>query len=255
MHVLKAVELTKIYGGTHGSAAVRALDSFNLLVKAGEFVGIMGPSGSGKTTILQILGTIDVPTSGRVFLGEREITGLKGKELAVFRRKHMGFIFQDFNLLDALTLKENIILPLVLEGHPVAEIEARLEALSRRLDIAKVLSRHPYEVSGGEKQRAAAGRALIHRPDLVLADEPTGNLDSRSARALMDALDGLNREEGATMVMVTHDPVTASFCSRILFIKDGRLVTELRRGKDRARFFQQILDTQAAIGGDGHDPA
>jgi len=255
MPVLEAQRLTKIYGGQRGAAAVRALDSFDLAIESGEFVGIMGPSGSGKTTLLQLLGTIDTPTSGEVILEGQQLSKLRGNDLALFRRRRLGFVFQDFNLLDALTLRENIILPLALERRPPAEIETRLTAMARRLGIAQVLSHYPYEVSGGEKQRAAAARALIHSPALLLADEPTGNLDSRSARSLMEALTALGEEDGATIAMVTHDATAASYCRRILFIKDGKPLTELRRGTDRGRFYQQILDVLAAMGGERDDAA
>lgn len=255
MAVLHAQNLTKIYGGQKGTVAVKALDAFNLSIEQGEFVGIMGPSGSGKTTLLQLLGTIDTPTSGEVTVNGQPLTRIKGNDLALFRRRHLGFIFQDFNLLDALTIKENIMIPLVLERRPVDEIEAKVSAISRRMGIAEVLSHYPYEVSGGQKQRAAAARALVHSPALVLADEPTGNLDSKSAKALMESLESLNEQEQATILMVTHDPVSASYCRRIVVIKDGRLFTELRRGSDRPKFFHQILDVLSAMGGDQYDLA
>jgi ABC-type lipoprotein export system ATPase subunit len=255
MAVLEAINVTKLFGGQRGAAVVKALDSFNLTVEKGEFVGIMGPSGSGKTTLLQILGSIDSPSVGEVRVAGRRLADLKGNELALFRRRSLGFIFQDFNLLDSLTLRENIMLPLALERRPPAEIEARVGALAEKLGILDALDRYPYEVSGGQKQRAAAARALIHSPALVLADEPTGNLDSRSAKALMESLEGLNREEEATILMVTHDPVCSSYCRRVLFIKDGKLLTEIRRGQDRARFFQQILDVLSAMGGEAYDLA
>jgi len=255
MSVLKAVDLTKVYGGQRGTVAVRALDSLNLTVEAGEFVGIMGPSGSGKSTLLHLLGTIDSPTSGEIEIGGEELSRLKGDALALFRRRRLGFIFQDFNLMDSLTLQENILLPLALERVPVAEIEQRVAAVAGRLGLMGELQRYPYEVSGGQKQRAAAARALIHRPDLVLADEPTGNLDSRSARALMESLAELNAETKATILMVTHDPVSASYCRRILFIKDGKPFTELRQGADRTALFHQILDVLSAMGGESDDLA
>lgn len=255
MAVLQATNLTRIYGGQRGAVAVRALDGLDLSVEAGEFVGIMGPSGSGKTTLLQLLGTIDAPTAGEVTVAGQKLSALKGDALALFRRRRLGFIFQEYNLLDSLTVKENIILPLALEKVAPAEIEERVGRLAERLGIAQVLGHYPYECSGGQKQRAAAARALIHEPALVLADEPTGNLDSKSARALMEALEGLNDREGATILMVSHDPMTASYCKRILFIKDGRLHTELRRGADRRRFLQQILDVVAAMGGEPYDAA
>lgn len=255
MTVLKATNLTKIYGGQKGTVPVKALDSFQLTVEESEFVGIMGPSGSGKTTLLQLLGTIDTPTSGEIIIRDQKLTGLKGNDLALFRRRQLGFIFQDFNLLDALTLKENMILPLVLEGKSPAEINERVTAVASQLGLKDELNRYPAEVSGGQKQRAAAARALIHRPALVLADEPTGNLDSKSAKSLMEALSTLNETQGTTICMVTHDPVSASYCRRILFIKDGRLFNEIRRGTDRSHFFQQILDVLSTMGGESYDLA
>lgn len=255
MPVLHAQNLTKIYGGQKGTVAVKALDAFSLSIEKGEFVGIMGPSGSGKTTLLQLLGTIDAPTSGEVTVNGQPLTRIKGNELALFRRRHLGFIFQDYNLLDALTIKENIMIPLVLERRPVPEIEAKVAAISQRMGIAEVLTHYPYEVSGGQKQRAAAARALIHSPALILADEPTGNLDSKSAKALMESLESLREQEQATILMVTHDPVSASYCRRIVVIKDGKLFTELRRGSDRPKFFHQILDVLSAMGGDQYDVA
>ncbi len=253
MNVLQAVNLTKIYGGQRGAVAVKALDSFNFTVQKGEFVGIMGPSGSGKTTLMQLLGTIDKPTSGEVLVSGQKLTDLKGDDLALFRRRNLGFIFQEFNLLDSLTIKENIMLPLALEKRPVAEIEQKVSEIAAKMGIDQVLSHYPYEVSGGQKQRAAAARALVHAPALVLADEPTGNLDSKAAKTLMESLLTLNEQEGATILMVTHDPVSASYCRRILFIKDGRLLTEIRRGADRGQFFHQILDVLSAMGGESYD--
>ncbi len=250
MELLKAVRLSRVYGGSRGAATTKAVDAMDLMVAEGEFLGIMGPSGSGKTTLLQLLGTIDRPTSGEVFLEGQPLSSLHGAELAFFRRRRLGFIFQEFNLLDALTLRENIIIPLVLERCPVPEIAQRVKAIAARLGIGDVLDKYPYEVSGGQKQRAAAARALIHQPALVLADEPTGALDSRSARSLMEALAGLNEEERATILMVTHDPVSASYCRRVLFIRDGRIYTELRRGQSPEGFYQQILDVLAAMGGE-----
>ncbi|HWI64276.1 MAG TPA: ABC transporter ATP-binding protein [Symbiobacteriaceae bacterium] len=250
MPVLEAINVTKVYGGQKSAVAVKALDGFSLTVEAGEFVGIMGPSGSGKTTLLQLLGTIDTPTAGEVRVAGRPLSGLKGDELALFRRRNLGFIFQDFNLLEALTIKENIVVPLALEGRPPAEIAAKVASLAGQMGLTEVLSHYPYEVSGGQKQRAAAARALIHAPALVLADEPTGNLDSKAARGLMEALSAVNEQARATIVMVTHDPVMASYCRRILVIKDGRLYTEIRRGADRSQFFHAILDVLSAMGGE-----
>lgn len=253
MVVLKTNNLTKVYGQNGKGLKHKALDRFDLTVNEGEFIGIMGPSGSGKTTLLQLLGTIDRPSHGEIWYGQQEITRLSPKEVAVFRRKHLGFIFQDFQLLDFLTLKENIILPLVLEKVPVSNIEKRLMTLAHQLGITDVLHHRPYEVSGGQKQRAAAARAIIHRPKLILADEPTGNLDSKSAQSLMESLVYLNQNEKATILMVTHDPVSASYCRRVVFIKDGKLTNEVTAGKNRTDFYQRILDVMSAMGGMNDD--
>src|SRR5690606_2845516 len=226
--VLIAQGLTKIYG-SRGRAVTRALNNLSLAVDRGEFVGIMGPSGSGKTTLLNLLATIDRPTSGTVTVEGRDTSRMSERELALFRRKRLGFVFQDFNLLDSLTLRENMALPLVLDRQPPSLIRQRVEALAQRLGIQHVLDRFPDEVSGGEQQRAAAGRAVIHEPALVLADEPTGNLDSRSSQAFMEILRDLNESLNVTIVMVTHDPFAASYCSRVLFIRDGALYNEIHR--------------------------
>ncbi len=235
--------------------ATRALDNFSLSVEKGEFVGIMGPSGSGKTTLLNLLATIDRPTSGTVLIDGVDTATLRGERLARFRRERLGFVFQDFNLLDSLTLGENIALPLVLNRKPLRFIKEQLSLIARRLGIAELLNKYPYEVSGGQQQRAAAARAIIHEPAVLLADEPTGNLDSKSARELMETLTLLNQTSGVTITMVTHDPFAASYCQRILFIRDGRLYNEIRRGDSRQVFFQQILDVLAMIGGGDHEPA
>jgi ABC-type lipoprotein export system ATPase subunit len=253
MITLQARGLTKVYG-SRGKVATRALDNLSLEVAKGEFVGIMGPSGSGKTTLLNLLATIDQPTAGSVAVEGVEIATLKGEQLALFRRRRLGFIFQDFNLLDSLTIGENIALPLVLDRMAPAKIKERLGSIAHRLGIAGILDKYPYEVSGGQQQRAAAARAIIHEPAIILADEPTGNLDSRSARDLMETLALLNTVAGATITMVTHDPFAASFCRRILFIRDGRLYNELHRGASRQEFFQQILDVLSLIGGGPDEP-
>lgn len=235
--------------------ATRALDNFSLSVEKGEFVGIMGPSGSGKTTLLNLLATIDRPTSGTVMIDGVDTATLRGERLAQFRRERLGFVFQDFNLLDSLTIGENIALPLVLNRKPLRFIKEQLSLIARRLGIAELLNKYPYEVSGGQQQRAAAARAIIHEPSVLLADEPTGNLDSKSARELMETLTLLNQTSGVTITLVTHDPFAASYCQRILFIRDGRLYNEIRRGDSRQVFFQQILDVLSLIGGDDHAPA
>lgn len=253
MAVLKAQALSKIYGSKHSGVTYRALDQFNLEVEQGEFVGVMGPSGSGKTTLLNVLSTIDKPTSGRIEVNGTDPSGLKNKELALFRRRRLGFIFQDFNLLETLSIKENIVLPLVLDNMKVDEIERRLKEIVDVLGIAHIMDKRTYEVSGGQQQRAAIARAIIHRPAIVLADELTGNLDSKSAKDAMESLKRLNEERDTTILMVTHDPFAASYCRRIVFIKDGKLFSEIRRGTNRQAFFQQILDALSVLGGNFDD--
>lgn len=253
MVVLEATGLTKVYG-SRGGVVTRALDNFSLRVERGEFVGIMGPSGSGKTTLLNLLATLDQPTSGTVRIEGVDTASLRDDELALFRRRRLGFIFQDYNLLDTLTLGENIILPLVIDRRPSRQITEKLHRVASRLGIAGILDKYPYEVSGGQQQRAAAARAIIHEPALVLADEPTGNLDSKAARDLMETFALLHRTGTATIAMVTHDPFAASFAQRVVFIRDGRLYNEIHRGESRQVFFQQILDVLALMGG-GEDAA
>jgi len=249
--VLEAIGLTKVYGSANG-AAHTALDGFDLRIQPGEFLGVMGPSGSGKTTLLNMLATIDSPTAGRLRIAGADPSGMRPTELALFRRRRLGFVFQEFNLLDTLTVRENILLPLVLDNVRVAEMEHRLRAVTERLGIGALLERRPYEISGGQQQRVAIARAIIPGPDLVLADELTGNLDSKSALDVMRTLQGLN-DEGITVVMVTHDPFAASFCKRIVFIKDGKRFGELVRGVNRQAFFQQVLDALSVMGGGADD--
>ncbi len=253
MIVLEAKQVTKVYGGRLGLVRYQALAGIDLRVGEGEFIGIMGPSGSGKTTLLNILATIDEPTSGSVEIRGTNPRRLRGDSLALFRRRELGFIFQDYNLLDTLTVRDNIILPLALDGVSPAEIERRLNDVAGVFGIADILDKRPAEISGGQQQRAAAARALVHDPAVVLADEPTGNLDSKAAKDLMEKLAALNGERGVTIVVVTHDPFVASYCRRILFIRDGRLHSEIRRGDSRQAFFQQILDVLSLMGGYGHD--
>ncbi|WEG11838.1 ABC transporter ATP-binding protein [Pullulanibacillus sp. KACC 23026] len=249
MDVLKAQSLTKIYRSKKSELTYKALDHVDLTISKAEFVGVMGPSGSGKTTLLNVLSTIDSPTSGVIEIIGVNIRSLKKKRLALFRRRQLGFIFQDFNLLDTLSIKENIILPLVLEKKPVQEMEEKVEDLASLLGIKEILNKRTYEVSGGQQQRAAAARALIHDPAILLADEPTGNLDSKAAKQLMDSLQDLNEQKGATIMMVTHDPFTASYCQRVVFIKDGKFYSEIRRGDNRQAFFQKIVDSLSVLGG------
>ncbi|NLH14365.1 MAG: ABC transporter ATP-binding protein [Firmicutes bacterium] len=218
-------------------------------VQKGRFVGIMGPSGSGKTTLLNLLATIDTPTSGTVWVDGVNVSKLRGEALAAFRRKKLGFVFQDYNLLDSLSIGENIALPLVLDRKPPSFIKKRVKEISTQLGIEALLDRFPYEVSGGQQQRAAIARAIVHEPALILADEPTGNLDSRSARALMDTFTLINSTVETTILMVTHDPFAASFCQNVYFIRDGRLYAEMHKRDDRRMFFRQIMDALSQMGG------
>ncbi|MCR8843221.1 ABC transporter ATP-binding protein [Paenibacillus sp. SC116] len=250
--VLKVEQITKIYA-SRGKMTYTALNDINMQAEQGEFVGIMGPSGSGKTTLLNILATIDKPTAGRISINGHNPLKMSNKDLSKFRRRELGYVFQDFNLIDSLSIKENIILPLALDKVSSSEIERRVQFVANRLGIEDILDKRTYEISGGQKQRTAIARAVIHEPSLLLADELTGNLDSRAAKSVMDALEQLNTELGTTVLVVTHDPFTASYCKRILFIKDGKLFTEIRRGSSRSAFFQQILDTLSLLGGNFDD--
>ncbi|MEL3962871.1 ABC transporter ATP-binding protein [Lysinibacillus endophyticus] len=252
MSVLIGRKIRKVYGKK--STAQEVLKGIDIEVQKGEFVGIMGPSGSGKTTLLNVLCSIDHPTEGIVEINGQNLRGMKEKALANFRREQLGFIFQDYNLLDTLTVKENILLPLSISKQPKAVVESRLKELVGILGISDILNKYPNEISGGQKQRTSAARALIANPTLVFADEPTGALDSKSANALLTNLETINKQKNATIMMVTHDPVAASFCSRVLFLKDGAIYTELYKGdKTRQQLFQQILNTQSVLGGDGYD--
>lgn len=249
MSILIARKVRKTYGKR--SLAQEVLKGIDLEVEKGEFVGIMGASGSGKTTLLNVLCSIDHVTDGFVEINGQKLQGMKERTLAKFRRDELGFIFQDYNLLDTLTVKENILLPLSLSSIPKAAAEQRLQELVSILGIADILTKYPNEISGGQKQRTSAARALISNPSLVFADEPTGALDSKAATALLDNLAKINKAKNATIMMVTHDAIAASFCSRVLFLKDGQIYTELYKGdKSRNEFFQQILNTQSVLGGE-----
>lgn len=240
--------LVKKYGT--GEAVVTAVDNVSFFVEKGEFIGIMGASGSGKSTILNILSTIDTMSGGQVLFDKMSISGMSEHELADFRQKNLGFVFQDYNLLDTLTIGENIMLPMALGGKRKKEIEERLKGITETLHITEILEKFPYEVSGGQKQRAACARALVNDPKLILADEPTGALDSKSAAMLLETFRIMNRELGATILMVTHDVFSACYCDRILFLKDGRIQFELARdGMDKRAYLNCILDTQSRIGG------
>jgi len=247
--VLSVQNIEKYYGSK--GAITRAINHISLEVGKGEFLGIMGASGSGKTTLLNCISTIDKVTAGRIIVGGQDVTHLKGKELSKFRRQQLGFIFQDFNLLDTLTAYENIALALSIQNVPAQEIEQRVRKVAAQLSIGHVLDKFPYQMSGGEKQRTASARAIITNPSLILADEPTGALDSKSARMLLDSLVRMNDGLGATILMVTHDAFTASYAKRILFIKDGEIFSELVRGGDsRKEFFERILQVVTLLGGD-----
>jgi len=246
MEILNIKNLKKVYGKKVISTA---LNNISFSIDDGEFVGIMGPSGSGKTTLLNLISTIDKPTSGTITLRGENILKLKGDDLALFRRRELGFVFQDFNLLNTLTIGENMILPLTLDNIDLKEQENRLNKVSKILGIQNLLDKRTYEVSGGQAQRTAIGRALINNPTLVLADEPTGNLDSASARDVMEYLEKINKEEKVTTMMVTHDPLAASYCNRILFIKDGEIYNEIYKGDNRIQFYQEIIDVLSLLGG------
>ena len=252
MELLKIQQIEKYYGSK--SSLTKAIDDISFTVDKGEFVAIMGASGSGKTTLLNCISTIDRITAGHIFLEGTDVTALKGKALNKFRRDNLGFIFQDFNLLDTLTAYENIALALSIQKKSAKETDAAVKTVSEQLDIKDVLNKYPYQMSGGQKQRVASARAIVTNPKLVLADEPTGALDSKSAKLLLERFRYLNKECGATIMMVTHDSFTASYASRIIFIKDGKIFSELSRGDNtRKQFFDRIIDVVTLLGGDMSD--
>lgn len=255
MAILEAKSLQKIYTTRFGGNQVKALSNVSFSVEQGEYVAIMGESGSGKTTLLNILAALDRPTSGEVLLEGKSLSSVKEKELCAFRRDNLGFVFQDFNLLDTFTIKDNIFLPLVLSNKSYDEMNKRLQPIVKRLGIADLLEKYPYEISGGQKQRAAVARALITEPKLVLADEPTGALDSRSTDSLLKIFNEINNE-GQTILMVTHSTKAASHASRVLFIKDGVVFHQIYRGNNNNdKMYQQIADTLTLLstGGDGNE--
>jgi putative ABC transport system ATP-binding protein len=241
--------LSKSFGTRNNKVTV--LNDLNFSVEKGEFIGIMGPSGAGKTTLMNILSTILLPTMGSVKIDGADITQMREARLTDFRRENLGFIFQDFNLIDSLTVKDNIILPLTVSKLSNEEIEERVLRLTKILKIEQILARYPEEISIGQQQRTAAARALISRPLVLFADEPTGSLDSKSASEFLNYLDEVNLHEETTILMVTHDPYTASYCNRVLFIKDGRFFSEIVRRSSRKDFFEKVIDMQATIGGGG----
>ena len=253
MHTVLEVANVEKYYGNKGSLT-KALDKISFEVQEGEFVGIMGASGSGKTTLLNCISTIDRVTSGKIIVNDMDITRLRGNHLNRFRREELGFIFQEFNLLDTLTAYENIALALSIQRVTPEKIAEKVEKTAKELDISSVLHKYPYEMSGGQKQRVACARAIITQPQLVLADEPTGALDSKSARMLLESFQYMNQKLGATLLMVTHDAFTASYADRILFIKDGKLFNELHRGEDsRKEFFGRIIEVVTLLGGELND--
>lgn len=251
-HVLSIKNVEKYYGSK--SSLTKALDGISFNVDRGEFVAIMGASGSGKTTLLNCISTIDRVTAGEIYLEDTNVTLLKGKELNRFRRDKLGFIFQDFNLLDTLTGYENIAIALSIKGVPVAEIDKKVKEVAEELGVSDVLAKYPYQMSGGQKQRIASARAIVTEPSLILADEPTGALDSKSSKLLLERIRNLNETMNATIMMVTHDSFTASYSKRVLFIKDGKLFNEIIRGNDsRKQFFDKIIDVVTLLGGDISD--
>ncbi|MCR2821486.1 ABC transporter ATP-binding protein [Lederbergia panacisoli] len=250
MGMLKIKNLSKVYDG---KVAYRALSDIDLTIEEGEFVGIMGPSGSGKTTLLNMVATIDQPTSGSILINGKDPFRLKQNALALFRRRQLGFVFQDFNLLPTLTVEENIVLPLTLDGVSVKIMDEKVKAIAEKLGITEILKKRIYEISGGQAQRTAIARATIHSPQMVLADEPTGNLDSKASKAVMEMMETINKNDKTTMMMVTHDPIAASYSDRVVFIKDGKFYNEIHRGDNRQAFFQKIIDVLSLLGGDSSD--
>lgn len=247
--LLDIQHMMKYYGNK--SSLTKAVDDISFSVEKGEFTAVMGASGSGKTTLLNCISTIDRVTGGYILVEGKDVTRLRGRSLSKFRREKLGFIFQDFNLLDTLNGFDNIALALQIQNEKPARIPGRVEDMAKKLNIREVLKKYPYQMSGGQKQRCACARAMINNPSLILADEPTGALDSQSAGMLLDNLQFLNRELGATILMVTHDPLCASYSDRVLFLKDGKLFHELRKGEaDRKGFFDQIIHVIALLGGD-----
>lgn len=250
MNVLQVEHLSKVY---EGKVPYTALNDINLTVEKGEFVAIMGPSGSGKSTFLNVISTIDHPTSGNVIINGNNPHNMNDKQLAHFRRNILGFVFQDFNLIDTLTAEENIMLPLTLNGVNPTEIKNKTKEIAQMLSIDKLLNKRTFEISGGQAQRIAIARAVVTNPALLLADEPTGNLDSKATKDVMELFELLNKNQNATILMVTHDAFVASYCKRVLIIKDGRLYQEIIKGDNRQAFQQKIIDAMSLLGGEPRD--
>lgn len=246
--ILRLEHIQKFYGNRGN--LTKAINDINFSVNSGEFVGIMGASGSGKTTLLNCISTIDTVSAGHIYLDGTDVTEIKEKELARFRRENLGFVFQDFNLLDTLTVSENIALALTINKAPAEQIKGKVQKTAESLNITDILDKYPYQVSGGQKQRCACARAIINKPKLILADEPTGALDSHSAQMLLSTMQGINEQLKATILMVTHDAFSASYANRILFLRDGVIFTEiLKGGNSRKAFFEKILDVLTMLGG------
>ncbi|WP_100012918.1 ABC transporter ATP-binding protein [Lentibacillus sediminis] len=248
--MLQVKNVSKVY---EGKIAYRALSNIDLALEKGEFVAIMGPSGSGKTTLLNMVATIDTPTTGEVLIEGSNPHVLSRNDLAKFRRRELGFVFQEFNLLYTLTVEENMVLPLTLDGKRVKEMNEKAKTIAEKLGISGIMGKRVHEISGGQAQRAAIARAMIHQPKLLLADEPTGNLDSKASKDVMGMLETLNKNENTTTMLVTHDPQAASYADRVVFIQDGKFYSEIHRGKSRQTFFQSIIDTLSLMGGDDRD--
>lgn len=250
--ILKLENIQKFYGNRGN--LTKAINDISFSVNKGEFVGIMGASGSGKTTLLNCISTIDTVSAGHIYLDGTDVTEIKEKELARFRRENLGFVFQDFNLLDTLTISENIALALTINKAPAEQIEGKVHEMAESLNITEILDKYPYQVSGGQKQRCACARAIINKPKLILADEPTGALDSHSAQMLLSTMQSINEQLAATILMVTHDAFSASYANRILFLRDGMIFTEiLKGGNSRKAFFEKILDVLTMLGGGQND--
>ena len=250
MSILMLEEITKVY---EGKVAHLAINQLSFEVEKGEFLAVMGPSGSGKTTLLNLISTIDRPTSGDIMINGLDPLQLKSNDLSLFRRRQLGFVFQDFNLLPALTVEENMVLPLTLDDQPVSVMKQKVNRIAEQLDLTSILEKRPFEISGGQAQRTAIGRALIHEPSIILADEPTGNLDSKAAKDVLELLSNVNKRSNTTIIMVTHDPIAASYCDRVLFIKDGEYFNEIYKDDRRQTFFQRILNVLSLLGGNVND--
>ncbi|MEI3598279.1 MULTISPECIES: ABC transporter ATP-binding protein [unclassified Oceanobacillus] len=249
MKILEAKNIVKVYGKANDEGSTTALNGINLSVSEGEFVAIMGPSGSGKTTLLNILSGIDKPTSGEIFIEGQKLNEMTGDALARFRRRKLGFVFQDFNLLESLTVKENIILPMILEKKSGPEMEKKVQELASLFDIEAILNKYPYHISGGQQQRTAVSRALANEPQIIFADEPTGNLDSKSSTVIMECLKKVVQELSTTILLVTHDVFAASYCEKVIFIRDGSVHSHLEKKSDRKAFLDDIMNHLALLGG------